>query len=567
MATGIGTTSVSKATDEESSLIKSSIGLTRGEINSKGIIESLKEDREQKIKQREATKDILLLTDVTIDGYDRLIVNMDKPLPGLIQEINDKIDDVKDSYDVRIQNGCLSDLKWIKTGEVTRTLSFPYKTSPSSTVVTYQYWEVKKDPDQYRKINYYGAKYYKRPHNRDYGANIIVEIPDASVGVGSTFIVVYNSDFQSISGIITGDTITDSLENPTIFQIGNLPEIVGFGSTSILGFSTTFGGDISLGSTILKHTGSGIVTSGISIGDLIVRVGITSSDTVVVGFGTADAAIEIVDDEGQVGIITSLVNTLILSKPAIASTTLGEFGVGIITSYPTLFISTTTPSGGERTNFIVIRQDEDVDESFNYLINGSDPIEIGLIKNQSKVGYGHTIQIINNGDPDVIRNWREVIDPEPPVGGGFASYYVGASSWPGQYIPILGGIGGTSIVGYAFTYRPEGYKIVIGLGLTTPQPSIASTSTKPPGAADNATCNTYTANIATAESELSATISKNVPKLNYYANSSDVLRDVRDDKENLAWSMRRGTGFLTEEINKLTDQIAVLEDIDFREFE
>jgi hypothetical protein len=574
---GIGTTSIPKTTDAENSLIKSALGLIRGEISSKGIIESMKEDRESKIKQRDATKDLLLLSDVTIDGYDKLIVNMDKPLPDLLEDINEKITNVKTAYDARIAANCLSDLKWIKIAEETRRISFwgsgtAGKGGFGSVNVIYQTWQVKKDPDQYRQINYYGAKYYRRPHNRDYGANLVKEIENASVGIGSTYIVVFDDLNTALLNLRINDTITDSLENPTVFQIGNLPEIVGFGSTGVVGVSTTFSGDISIGSTILLHTGVGIITVGISTGDRIIRVGVTSSDTVVVGFGTTSTQIEIIDDEGDPGFTTSTVNTIILSKPAVATTSLGEFTVGVTTVYPTIFISTTTSTQVDNGRFVVIRPDEDVTDNFNPTLNGSSPVEISLLKNSNKLGYGHTLQIINNGDPDVTAQWRDVIDPEPRVGAGFAPYYVGATSWPVQLVPVysFSGVGGTirSIVGYTTVYRPEGYTVVIGLGLTTPQPVLSSTSTKPPGAPDNSTCtNTYTANVTAAETQLGITSASVLPRLNYYANASDTLRDVRDEKEGRAFSLQRGIGFLTQEINTLETQINILESVDFTEFE
>jgi len=561
MTIGIGTTSIATTGPEASEFIRSSLGLTRSTNTSRNIIESLIDDKDQKIKQRESINDILLLTDVTIDGYDKLIVEMDKNIPGLIEDINNAITPVKQAYDVRIADNCLSNLKWVQTGEVERISIFG---DSGPTLVTYQYWQVQKDPDQYRQINYYGAKYYKRPHNRDYGANLVKEIPDGSVGIGSTFIVVNDTSSTALENIRVGDTISDDLENPIIFSIGNLPEVVGFGSTSILGFSTTFGGDISFGSTILKHTGQGIVTTGISTGSAIIRVGVTSSDTVVVGFGTTTTQISIVDDEGVSGVATATVNTIILSKPAIASTTLGSFGVGIVTFYPTIFISTTSPSGGTNSNFIVIRNDATIDETFDYTKSGSDPVEVALIKNASKLGYGHSLKIINNGDPDVVTYWREIIDPEPAVGAGFAPYYIGAASWPGINVPTV--VGGT-VVSYTFQYASEGTTVVIGLGLTDAQPVVTTTSTKPPGAASTPTCNTYNSNITAAEANMNAVIADKLPKINYYANASGVLRDVRDDKENTAWSLRRGIGFLTADINKLTTQIATLENTDFTEFE
>lgn len=575
---GVGTTSVPTTSDEENNLIKSALGLTRGEITSDGIIKSLKEDREQKIRQREATKDLLLLSDVTIDGYDKLIVNMDKPLPDLLTDINEKITAVKTAYDARIAANCLSDLKWIKIAEETRKVSF-FTTGTSgkggalsSINVTYQTWQVKKDPAQYRQINYYGAKYYRRPHNRDYGANLIKEIQDASVGIGSTYIIVFDNLNSALVDLRVGDTITDNIESPTVFQIGNLPEIVGFGSTAVVGPSTTFTGSISVGSTILLHTGVGIVTVGITTGDRIIRVGVTSADSVVVGFGTTSTQIEIIDDEGDPGITTTTVNTIILSKPAIATTSLGEFIVGVSTDYPTIFISTTTYTSVDHGRFSVIRLDEDVEQSFNPELNGYSPVEISLLKDNTRLGYGHTLQIINNGAPDITAQWKDVIDPEPAVGAGYAPYYVGAASWPVQLVPnyAYSGVGNTirTIVGYTTVYRPEGYTVVIGLGLTTAQPVLNTTSTKPPGAPSDSTCtNTYTANITAAETQLGITSASVLPKLNYYSNASDALRDIRDEKESRAFAFQTGMGFLTQEINTLKTQIDTLESVDFTEFE
>jgi hypothetical protein len=291
----------------------------------------------------------------------------------------------------------------------------------------------------------------------------------------------------------------------------------------------------------------------------------------VVGFGTTESQIEVLDDEGDPGITTATVNTIILSKPAIATTSLAQFTVGITTVYPTIFISTTTPTQVDNGRFIVIRPDEDVEDNFNPSLNGSSPVEISLLKNDTKLGYGHTLKIINNGAPDITSQWRDVIDPEPNIGAGFASYYVGAASWPAQLVPVYSysGIGATirNIVGYTTVYRPEGYQVVIGLGLTTPQPILGTTSIKPPGAADNTTCNTYTSNITAAETQLGITSTSVLPKLEYYTNASDTLRSVRDEKEGRAFSLQRGIGFLTQEINTLKTQIDVLESVDFTEFE
>ena len=226
--------------------------------------------------------------------YDELITNIDTRIPTPIQEINTKITAVQDAYRNRVNIGCKNDLHWVLQSTQTvsgiDTLGNPFSKN-------YKTYKVEKIASEYRQINYYGAKYYKRPKDRDYGSSAVKEIPSASVGIGSTYMVVYDATtdttgFTILSGIQTGDTITDSIEQPTIFTIGDLPEIVGFGSTSLLGISTTFGGTIAFGSTILAYAGIN-TTSGISTGDTIWRTGITSTDSVVVGFGTTTISVSV----------------------------------------------------------------------------------------------------------------------------------------------------------------------------------------------------------------------------------------------------------------------------------
>ena len=66
---------------------------------------------------------------------------------------------------------------------------------------------------------------------------------------------------------------------------------------------------------------------------------------------------------------------------------------------------------------------------------------------------------------------------------------------------------------------------------------------------------------------MNAKINENLPRINYYANSSRVIREIRDDKETTAWSLQRGINYNTQEINQLTEQISILESTDFTEFE
>jgi len=573
MATGIGTTqelSKTSGVSDAAVYLKKSLGISTISSPKKSakIINSLKNELEAKQQQYDQINDLLLLVDLDLDMYDELITNIDKKIPTPIQEINAKITAVKDAYTNRITNGCKNDLEWIlkSTNTVSGidTLGNPF----SKTYNTYQ---VEKAASQYRTINYYGAKYYKRPKDRDYGSSAVKEIPSASVGIGSTYMVILDpttdaNGFRILSGIQTSDTITDSIEQPTIFTVGNLPEVVGFGSTSLLGISTTFGGTISFGSTVLAYAGVN-TTSGISTGDPIWRTGITSTDSVVVGFGTTTISISGINTLGVSTTFEIDTTSIILSKPAIASTSASIFNVGIYTSYPTIFISETSASGTEDDNFFVIRQSGSA-ENFDPATNGENPVEVGLIKDDNKTGYGHVISLINNGSPDATKTYVEDVDPEPSVGAGFAFYYEGNESWPGIDVPVLGGVGGTSVVGYDFSYASEGQTLTTlsGVGVTTPSAGIAYAGTSPL-APSGATCSASDSDISTAESELESIKATNIPVINDYIAKARTLRNIRDSKQSKAWAYRRGRGALNNEIEELKTDSATVENLDLEEFE
>ena len=571
MATGIGTTSQltnTSGVNQASSSIKSALGLSTSTAPSKSqrIIDSMKAEIESKKTQKIQISDMLLLLDIDLDMYDELIVNIDKNIPSPINEINQKITAVQNAYRARITNGCKNDLEWVETES--RLVAGLYG-SVFQTVRVKTY-KVKKKASDYRQINYYGAKYYKRPKDRDYGASAIKEIPSASVGIGSTYMIINDpttntTGFTILSGIQTGDTITDSIEQPNIFTIGQLPEVVGFGSTSILGIKTTFGGSISVGSTIIGYTGFN-TTSGISIGDRVWGNGFIAVDSVVVGFGTTTVSVAGID---TVGISTTLsidTTSVILSKPAVATTSQSIFNVGIYTAYPTIFISTTTSTGTTDDNFFVVR-DTGIEENFDPVTNGENPVEIGLVKNNNQTGYGHSILLVNNGSPDAVKTFVEGVDPEPAVGAGYAYYYIGNTSWPGIFTPIINPLT-QQVTGYTFTYATEGQTLttLAGAGLTTPSAGIGYTD-KSALNPSTGTCNISDSSITSAENDLVTIKNKNLPIINDYLTKSGVLRAARDSKQSTAWAYRRGRGSLNNEIITLTNYVKSLESTDLRQFE
>lgn len=567
MAIGIGTTAqVSSTTSSAQAQIQGALGLSTSGSDKKQnrIIDSIKTDIRNKLQQREEITDILLLQDIDLDMYDELIVNIDKKIPDLVNEINVAIANVDAAYKARIDGDGRSDLKW---NIVSTTVVNPGFGTNSTRIVRY---EVIKN-DTRERINRYGAKYFKRPKDRDYGASAITDIPDASVGIGSTYIIVNNSNvtggsFDGLKDIKVNDTITDSIEQPIVFAIGDLPDVIGFGSTSILGIKTTFEGSLSVGSTIVAFTGAGS-TSSISIGDPLFRVGFTSTDSVVTGFGVTTISIVGVGTTGE-PVETEVDTTAIyLDKVSIASTSQSTFNVGIYTTYPIIFINETSQSGATNENFHVIRNTGS-DESFDPVTSGENPVEVGTISNNNKIGYGHNIALINNGDPEVVKTFIENVDPEPSVGAGFEEYYIGNFSWPLKNTPVYGGIGGTSIIGYSFNYASLGDTLTVvsgvgstsstlGIGVSDVGQSNPSTSVK--NAQDQA--------ITNAISNLNAIKSKNIPILNDLIAKSDTLRNIRNTKQSQAWGYRRARGFLLNEVTQAKKNLTNLENQDLTEYE
>ena len=236
------------------------------------IIADQQTELDRKLAEVEMLKDQLTIMDVKIDRFDALIQNIDKDIIPLIDEINVAITAVKTAYDARITAGCKSDLHW----EVIGTNEYEFEGLSFSETI----YECKKNPNVRTDYGYYGAKYYRKPQNQDYGANIVKEFL-GTISVGSASLAILSND--GTFNLQVGDTITDNIDNPTVFSSN--PSIVGFGTTAIVGTSTQFSGTISVGSTIIASTGIG-TTGNVNVGDTISLSGVLALNTTVVGFGT-----------------------------------------------------------------------------------------------------------------------------------------------------------------------------------------------------------------------------------------------------------------------------------------
>ena len=571
MATGIGTTAqVQSSTTDSQVFIQSTLGLSTSTSGKKKqrIIDSLAADQKSKEVQLEQIKDLVLLIDIDLDMYDELIVNIDKQIPSLIKEINDATDEVDAAYEARIAQDVRSELKWVVTGQ---TKNFTKGGANNTTTTT---WQVVKNNTK-QTINKYAAKYYKTPKDRDYGGSAVRDINDAKIGFESTILQSNrsakdgNGKFLDHIDIEIGDTITDSIENPQVFTVGNLPEVVGFGTTSVLGIKTTFGGNIAFGSTVIAYAGIN-TTAGIAVGDPISLTNVIQDDTVVVGIATTTTNLV---GENTLGVTTSVevdTTAVIISKTAVGATDNAIFNVGIFTDFPTFTLSDQAASGTDSDNFHVLRftNDAEIGPDFDVTRGGENPVEVGIIEDANKTGYGRSIYLVNNGDPTGTKSFTEFVDPEPKVGGGFVSYYVGNFEWPIKAIPqgVNQNTGQPSYWTYEYQDLGSTLVVVTGAGATTPSAGAGTTdagelnpSQSVKDAAD--------ALIATKEAALASIKAKNLPKINDLIAKSKALRRIRDDKQSQAWNYRRGQGDLANKIKQSKKDQKDLTKTDLDEFE
>ena len=618
--------------DDANSIFKANIddNVTEDQRDKKRV-EVIVEDLEKKIKekrnQREQILDQLQLQDIKIDAYDRLIKEIDKKVQPFLDPINTQINAVKAAYDARIAANCANSLKWVAIAWETRRQG-----GNKIQLITYECQRnALQDVRRQERLDgsietirtgvtdpativtgYYAYKFYRKPLNRDYGANLI-DVFTGSVSTGSTIVEVEQTEFDDSAGddgfdFEIGDEITDSIENPTIFPLGGLPEIVGIGSTTTFsGITTTIQGSISVGSSILSIIGFGTVDTGftadnvverlnagrfkstpadfgVKVGSGIGKTGILAVDTKVLSVGTGSTTYEYYDPtfNSGVGTITTqteTVMTLVLNSTAIGSTSLGIFNVGISSFTPSLILNKAATVNGSDVQFSIIRPAKDPDKDFDFEKNPLDPVTIGLIT-ESNAGLGHTALIVNNAEPTRSIGWHQIrnytlrhsnggvseYDPEPPQGGGRAVYHSGNQAWP--VIETDDGDGSSTI-----TYAFEGQRVIVkstgtnstiindpddedGIGPGTG--TNLNTTNVSPGITGN--CTTLANNITAAEAELVTVTNQNLPEANKFAAQSKALRELRDEMELSAYGMLQSAASTRKDIDRLTVLLNELKD-------
>ena len=540
-------------------------------ISTNFIVEQ-QQELDYKITEVQTLKDQLTLMDVRIDRYDTIIGNIDKQIIPLIAEINVAISSVKTAYDSRIDAGCKSDLYW----ELTSTKSY-IGFLPIEEIV----YTCKKNPSVRIDEGLYGAKYYRRPQNQDYGSNIVREFL-GTIGSGTTTLAVFG--VNETQNLLVGDNIVDNIDNPVVFSSVNLPKIVGFGTTSIAGVTTDFGGYVSSGSTIIANIGIG-TTIGINIGDSISLSGILTTGTKVVGFGTTTITVNNVWNPGTGTFISTsaITNSLIISISAVGTGT-GTFKVGPLVTYPTLILDKSAQTNASNVNFTNIRSTQTDSTTFDYTNNPINPVTVGIL-NSNTLGLGHKLVRINNGSPIGPFQWQEVMTaqfanksdfqlnnterylrttyPEPACGASYARYYPGNNLWPVLYTNSY--TGGGSFISSTSAYAVEGTTVAIGYGNTSLYTiGYSNVSSINPSAG---VCNPLDTAITTAEANRDTIIANNLPKIDYLINASNPLREMRNTMETRAFAMLQGRVYANVEVNKLKQNLSILKSTDYTPFE
>ncbi len=537
------------------------------------IVDEIKEELESAKSQKSTLLTQLSLLDVNIDEVDSLVVNIDRDTLPILSKINDAINKVKIAYDNRITSKCRNNLYW----ELTSTFAVSIRATSGGGSFNFNVnrYTVKKNPQLYRYLGYHGIKYYSYPSNRDYGKSIVASF-NGNIGVGESVISI-NYDGLSTDIVLKdlkiGDTIVDDIDNPTIFSLSNLPKIVGFGTTSSVGIVSTLTGIMTSGSNIFYHVGPETLV-GITTGNLLINSGILTTGTSIVGIGTSVKEIEYFNEVGILTTTELIFNTLELSNFAFANSDSDEFSVGIVTTLPSVFISTTSLRETYNTNFIAIRENAEASLDVKLDQSPTNPVKIGTISNQT-LGVGSSVFLTSNGDPNITVSWNtangrdritytfnnrtEVVQEEvrePKVGAGRAEYYIGDFKWPLKTTFSLLGPG-------ISTYAQEGdIRTTFGL---IPFIGIGTTSTPPGGFPAN--CSQYDQAISNAEAELAQVITENSGKSESLVNMTKGLKEYRTKKELEAWGMSQIITYLEEEIIKLENSINAFNALDLSAFE
>jgi hypothetical protein len=213
------------------------------------IKKDISEKKQQKLDNIEYFKEQILITDALKEDYDNAVISIDTDLLKDINTVNDTLYNVQSAYQDRIDAGCRTDLFWrvvgfdTSTGDyslvVTKLSIAGYGSSvaflnSSGGITTYADGII--EIPGVEGDNLHAIRYYNEPYIKDIGDTTIGSFIGI-VGTASTILTVMSqSSEELISTFDIGNLILSSKDG--VFSGGN-NKIVGFGTTTITGISTT----------------------------------------------------------------------------------------------------------------------------------------------------------------------------------------------------------------------------------------------------------------------------------------------------------------------------------------
>lgn len=213
------------------------------------IKKDIKEKKEQKLSNIEYFKEQILITDALKEDYDDAVISIDKDLLSDITTVNNTLVGVQSAYQNRIDSGCRTDLFWRIEGYDPGTGNYSviveklsvvgYGTSVAFVdtlggITTYADGVI--EIPGVEGDNLHAIKYYNEPYLKDIGDTTIGSFIGI-VGTASTVLsIVSQSSEELASTFSVGNLIISSKDG--VFS-GDSNKIVGFGSTTITGFTTS----------------------------------------------------------------------------------------------------------------------------------------------------------------------------------------------------------------------------------------------------------------------------------------------------------------------------------------
>lgn len=536
------------------------------------LITYLEKKLEKRIKQRDAIYEELALLDLRIDDFDKLIIEIDKEALGYSTEINDAINNLESKYNAKIDAGIKSKLVWQEIE------------SPLNIGSQYKEYECVVDTTQQTVVNLSGLKYYRKPANKDYGADIVVDF-NGRISAGSSILGVYTDTSISATGnnldsVIDGsfeetfstvrinDSIVDDIDNPVFFKSSDIPTVIGFGQTTYVAISTTpeyLIGGIPSNSTAFAHFGAGN-TSNVVVGNYLIPedTSIFGNDPFnfnppkIIGFGQTQVTLEYYNASGNYTTNQFTCRSFLLDKPSTKYVQEGRFYIGIVSTLSAYFLSTVSLASTTYEGFTAYRYDdlddkvEDIADLKRKKLNRKspeNPLRIGIL-DSSNLGKGSSLEWTDSGDPNKGEvKWNKYKydregrrDKEPEVGAGVARYNLGNTQHP----TLPNG-----------TYATKGQTIKVEGSIT----NSYYTNQDPPGTPNSTSYNNA---ISEAQTALDEVLSQGYDQLGKAAvDATTELRNERDDLEVYAWTLQNTAARVTKKIRRLERALTSLKNTNY----